>query len=235
MSNPLTFGYVLVLHRRCHSAPPPSKKRVCAALCSTRNICGSQLRPLSFPTQPHRTGAVHVFAPAARRRCGTQNCVVVERCPFVESGARHDASSAKVALPATVLGCLRRIDLLVAVVVALGFVLELAIRGLVSTSGAIAIVLCLAIQSTLGDVFAGIVLNPTASYHLGDWIAIDEVEGKVLKMNWRAGHPFADGAGERRHRPECGCNEGVRSRPLPLGALAKRTYHSLSCPLRTRQ
>jgi small-conductance mechanosensitive channel len=77
---------------------------------------------------------------------------------------------------------------LAAVVAALGFVLELPVRGLVATSGALAIVLGLAIQSTLSDVFAGIVINTTEPYHIGNWVSIDGVEGKVVEMNWRATH-----------------------------------------------
>lgn len=77
---------------------------------------------------------------------------------------------------------------LAAVVASLGFVLELPIRGLVATSGALAIVLGLAIQSTLSDVFAGIVINTTEPYLIGNWVSIDGVEGKVLEMNWRATH-----------------------------------------------
>jgi small-conductance mechanosensitive channel len=77
---------------------------------------------------------------------------------------------------------------LAAAVAALGFVLELPVRGLVATSGALAIVLGLAIQSTLSDVFAGIVLNTTEPYSVGDWVMIDDVEGKVVEMNWRATH-----------------------------------------------
>lgn len=77
---------------------------------------------------------------------------------------------------------------LTAVVAALAFVLDLPIRGVVATSGALAIVLGLAIQSTLSDVFAGIVINTTEPYQIGDWIAIDGDEGKVLEMNWRATH-----------------------------------------------
>jgi small-conductance mechanosensitive channel len=77
---------------------------------------------------------------------------------------------------------------LAAVVAALAFVLDLPIRGVVATSGALAIVLGLAIQSTLSDVFAGIVINTTEPYQVGDWVAIDDVEGKVLEMNWRATH-----------------------------------------------
>jgi small-conductance mechanosensitive channel len=77
---------------------------------------------------------------------------------------------------------------LAAVVASLASVLELPVRGLVATSGALAIVLGLAIQSTLSDVFAGIVINTTEPYEVGDSVSIDGVDGKVLEMNWRASH-----------------------------------------------
>ncbi|HVE07628.1 MAG TPA: mechanosensitive ion channel family protein [Paraburkholderia sp.] len=77
---------------------------------------------------------------------------------------------------------------LAAVVASLGFVLELPVRGLVATSGALAIVVGLAIQSTLSDVFAGIVINTTEPYEVGDWVEMSDVEGRVVEMNWRATH-----------------------------------------------
>ncbi|REE23797.1 small-conductance mechanosensitive channel [Paraburkholderia sp. BL27I4N3] len=75
---------------------------------------------------------------------------------------------------------------LAAAVGAIAFVLELPVRGLLATSGALAIVLGLAIQSTLNDVFSGVVLNATGPFSIGDWVTIGEVEGKVVETNWRA-------------------------------------------------
>ncbi|WP_144109874.1 mechanosensitive ion channel family protein [Paraburkholderia sp. BCC1886] len=69
---------------------------------------------------------------------------------------------------------------------AIACVLELPVRGLLATSGALAIVLGLAIQSTLNDVFSGVVLNATQPFTIGDWVTIGEVEGKVVESNWRA-------------------------------------------------
>jgi small-conductance mechanosensitive channel len=69
------------------------------------------------------------------------------------------------------------------------YVFDLPIRGLLATSGAIAIVLGLALQSTLSDVFSGIVLNFSRPYRPGDWISIDGAnDGRVIEMNWRATH-----------------------------------------------
>ncbi|WP_448647009.1 mechanosensitive ion channel domain-containing protein [Pseudomonas mohnii] len=77
---------------------------------------------------------------------------------------------------------------LAAIVAAAGYVLELPVKGLLATSGVVAIVVGLALQSTLSDVFSGIVLNTTKPYQVDDWISIDGVEGKVLDIDWRATH-----------------------------------------------
>ena len=66
-------------------------------------------------------------------------------------------------------------------------VLDLPIQGLLATSGVVAIILGLALQSTLGDVFSGVILNFSRPYRPGDWINIDGgTEGRVLELNWRA-------------------------------------------------
>src|SRR5579871_2637280 len=69
------------------------------------------------------------------------------------------------------------------------YVFDLPVRGLLATSGVIAIVLGLALQSTLGDLFSGIALNIEGPYHIGDWIALEGgAEGQVIEINWRATH-----------------------------------------------
>lgn len=73
-------------------------------------------------------------------------------------------------------------------VAAIAYVLHWPVRGLIATSGALAIVIGLAVQSTLSDLFAGLVINTTQPYQPGDWIVIDDVEGTVVEMNWRATH-----------------------------------------------
>ncbi|HEY4473231.1 MAG TPA: mechanosensitive ion channel family protein [Stellaceae bacterium] len=66
-------------------------------------------------------------------------------------------------------------------------VLDLPVQGLLATSGVVAIILGLALQSTLGDVFSGIVLNFSRPYRPGDWVNIDgSTEGRVVELNWRA-------------------------------------------------
>jgi small-conductance mechanosensitive channel/CRP-like cAMP-binding protein len=71
----------------------------------------------------------------------------------------------------------------------IAYVFDLPIQGLLATSGAVAIILGLALQSTLSDVFSGIVLNFSRPYRPGDWISIDgATDGRVIEMNWRATH-----------------------------------------------
>ncbi|MGC1305056.1 MAG: mechanosensitive ion channel domain-containing protein [Caulobacteraceae bacterium] len=76
-----------------------------------------------------------------------------------------------------------------AIVAIIGYVLDLPVKGLLATSGVVAIVLGLALQSSLGDVFSGIVLNIERPYQIGDWVILDDnVQGKVIETNWRATH-----------------------------------------------
>jgi small-conductance mechanosensitive channel len=68
-------------------------------------------------------------------------------------------------------------------------VFDLPVRGLLATSGALAIIIGLALQSSLGDVFSGIVLNIERPYRVGDWVILDDgMQGSVIETNWRAVH-----------------------------------------------
>lgn len=67
------------------------------------------------------------------------------------------------------------------------FVFEMPIGSLVATSGVVAIILGLALQNTLGDVFSGIALTLGKAYAIGDWIQLsDGTEGRVTETNWRS-------------------------------------------------
>jgi small-conductance mechanosensitive channel/CRP-like cAMP-binding protein len=71
----------------------------------------------------------------------------------------------------------------------IAYVFDLPIQGLLATSGAIAIVLGLALQSSLNDVFSGLVLSLSHPYRPGDWIKFDGgTEGRIVELNWRATH-----------------------------------------------
>lgn len=68
-------------------------------------------------------------------------------------------------------------------------VFSLPIGTLIATSGAFAIVLGLALQSTLNDVFSGVALNLGRPYAVGDWIVLEGgFQGRVVETNWRSTH-----------------------------------------------
>ena len=67
------------------------------------------------------------------------------------------------------------------------FVFGVAIAGLVATSGVLAILLGLALQSTLSDVFSGLAVGLERSYKPGDVIWVEGgIEGQVIQINWRS-------------------------------------------------
>ena len=69
----------------------------------------------------------------------------------------------------------------------INFVFAVPIGGLVATSGVVAIVLGLALQSTLSDVFSGIAVGLEHAYKPGDLLWVEGgVEGQVLQINWRS-------------------------------------------------
>lgn len=61
------------------------------------------------------------------------------------------------------------------------------VSTVLATSGVVAIVLGLALQNTLSDVFSGLAINVEKPFGAGDWISLaGDVEGQVIEINWRA-------------------------------------------------
>jgi small-conductance mechanosensitive channel/CRP-like cAMP-binding protein len=62
--------------------------------------------------------------------------------------------------------------------------------GLWATSGAIGIILGIALRSIILDIFTGLAVNFDHSYRIGDWVELIErgliqIRGKVVEINWR--------------------------------------------------
>jgi small-conductance mechanosensitive channel len=64
------------------------------------------------------------------------------------------------------------------------------VTSLLATSAVLSVVLGLALQDTLGHLFAGISLQLDRPFRLGDWIEVrvgsDRISGQVLELSWRA-------------------------------------------------
>ncbi len=107
-----------------------------------------------------------------------------------------------------------------AVLALVAFAFSVPVRGLLATSGVIAIVLGLALQSTLSDVFSGIAVGLERSYKVGDLISVEGgVEGHVSQVNWRSTQ-IATGQGD--------------TAVVPNSVMAKARFvnHSAPTPMR---
>lgn len=84
------------------------------------------------------------------------------------------------------------LDLLRLVVVACGAavvvsqVWDVDLSGLLAALGVGSLVIGLALQDTLGSVFAGIAMVSARQFRVGDWIRVGGDEGLVCEMNWRS-------------------------------------------------
>lgn len=106
-----------------------------------------------------------------------------------------------------------------AILSVIAYVFNAPVGTLIATSGAVAIILGLALQSTLSDVFSGIALNLAKPYGIGDWLVLGNgIEGKVVETNWRATHLLT------------GANDLVI---VPNSDLAKARLTNLSSPERS--
>lgn len=66
------------------------------------------------------------------------------------------------------------------------FVYNEKLTGLLATSGLLAMIIGLAIQMNLSNIFSGIALNLEHPFRVGDWVKIGDHEGQVIDVNWRA-------------------------------------------------
>jgi small-conductance mechanosensitive channel/CRP-like cAMP-binding protein len=116
-----------------------------------------------------------------------------------------------------------------AVSVVLISVLALPIGGLLATSGVLAIVLGLALQNTLADVFAGIAFGIEAPFNVGDRISIgDKIEGTVVQMNWRSIRILTDGDDVAIVPNSVVAKSDIVNRSFPTRV--RSAFIELSCP-----
>jgi small-conductance mechanosensitive channel/CRP-like cAMP-binding protein len=116
-----------------------------------------------------------------------------------------------------------------AVLVVLISVLALPIGGLLATSGVVAIVLGLALQNTLADVFAGIAFGIEAPFNVGDRVSLgDRIEGTVVQMNWRSIRILTDGDDVAIVPNSVVAKSDIVNRSFPTRV--RSAFIELSCP-----
>ncbi len=68
----------------------------------------------------------------------------------------------------------------------IAFVFDQKITSLLATSGLLAMIIGLAIQANISNVFSGIAINVERPFVVGDWVKIGELEeGEVIDITWR--------------------------------------------------
>lgn len=70
--------------------------------------------------------------------------------------------------------------------VVLRFWFGIDLTPVLATSAVLGAVVGLALQDTLGNLFAGIALHTEAPFQVGDWLRIGSHEGEVEEVSWRA-------------------------------------------------
>jgi small-conductance mechanosensitive channel/CRP-like cAMP-binding protein len=75
---------------------------------------------------------------------------------------------------------------LVVVMLVLSVGYDVRIPGLLAGSGIAAIVIGLALQDLLGNIFAGLVIQTGRPFKVGDWLLVDGRHVEVVEIHWRS-------------------------------------------------
>jgi small-conductance mechanosensitive channel len=62
------------------------------------------------------------------------------------------------------------------------------LAGIVTGSAITSLIIGLALQPILGNIFAGIVIGLEKPYRINDWIKVGDIEGRVVSISWRTTH-----------------------------------------------
>jgi len=120
-------------------------------------------------------------------------------------------------VPTLVLNIARLFFILLGVALVVSTIWEVDLGQMLAALGVGSIVLGLALQDTLGSLFAGITLISARQFQVGDWLKTGDVTGQVTSINWHSVtlKTFEDD-----------------SLVIPNSMLAGETFHNLSRPSR---
>lgn len=91
-------------------------------------------------------------------------------------------------IPRLFVDLIRSLVVLICLAITMATVWDINISQLVTALGIGSIVLGLALQEPLSNLFSGILLMFEKPLQLDDWIRVGDLEGKVIETNWRAVH-----------------------------------------------
>ncbi len=89
-------------------------------------------------------------------------------------------------IPNIIRGLISLIIYLLAIMAIIAFVFGQALTGILATGGMISLIIGLALQMNLANIFSGIAINVERPFRIDDWVKIGSFkEGKVSDINWR--------------------------------------------------
>ena len=94
-------------------------------------------------------------------------------------------------IPDIVVGFFTFIIFLLALCGIFAYVFNQKITSILAASGVVAMIIGLAIQINISNIFSGIALNIERPFLIGDWVKIGDIdEGRILDITWRATRVF---------------------------------------------
>lgn len=115
---------------------------------------------------------------------------------------------------------------------------KIDLGSVIAALGVGSIVLGLALQEPLGNLFSGLMLTFERPFEVGDWISVGDKSGQVVEVNWRAVH-IVTGAKELLIIPNSSLaknNFSNYSRPTPLLAESiELSFAGIDPPNRVKQ
>ncbi len=94
--------------------------------------------------------------------------------------------SGRLQIPKLLLDLLRMFFVLCGGAIIVSRIWGIDLSSLITALGVGSVVIGLALQDTLGSLFAGIAMVSARQFRVGDWIRFGTEEGVVLSMNWRS-------------------------------------------------
>ena len=88
-------------------------------------------------------------------------------------------------VPSLLLYFISFIVYLLAIFGVIAFVFDQKLTSLLATSGVLAMIIGLAIQINISNIFSGIAINLERTFRIGDWVDIGDHSGQVLDITWR--------------------------------------------------
>jgi len=94
-------------------------------------------------------------------------------------------------IPDIVVGFFSFIIFLLAMCGIFAYVFNQKITSILAASGVVAMIIGLAVQINISNIFSGIALNIERPFLIGDWVKIGDIdEGRILDITWRATRIF---------------------------------------------